>query len=249
MIPILQKCYLKKQGDEQNKIEITHAHLIITLKGNINQYHYDQISSINVTPKKLIIPLILGGIGASLSMLALSIGWYNYQINLMCVFIFFGWSYYGFIGRDAIVIQEKDNQSIFLIQSHPDIIKEFVNQFNERKWKISRLKPELIYHVVEIEQWQNQSTSYEYAPESMISEGFIHASTQEQLEESIQLYTDPVKKYIVLAIHSPWLLSPLKWEYSNRRQSSFPHIYGKINKSAIIKATILQSEAFEDKLS
>ena len=76
-------------------------------------------------------------------------GWYDYQINLMSVFVFFGWMYYGFAGRDAIVVQEKNNQALYLIQSNTQVVREFVNQFVERKWKIARLKPNLIYHMAE----------------------------------------------------------------------------------------------------
>lgn len=241
MVPILLKSYLKQTGDDQNKIELSDEHLAIGLNGKFDTFRHEQIQSISVTSKKLIIPLVIGGIGTCLSMLALSMGWYHYQTNLMCVFLFFGWMYYGFLGREAIVIQEKNHQNIYLIKTNTEVVKSFISFYQERKWKLHRIQPNLIYHVAELDSWRNQETSFEYSAESLKKEKFIHASSADELERSISLYTDPSKEYVLLSIHAPWLLSELKWEYNDNRQASFPHIFGKINKSAIIQLTFLQN--------
>lgn len=44
---------------------------------------------------------------------------------------------------------------------------------------------------------------------------------------------------MVLYIDTDKLLSTLKWEYSKSLQQDFPHIYGEINKDAVVKAVKL----------
>ena len=66
-----------------------------------------QIHGMELNRKKLIIPLVIGGIGTSLAIVAMSMGWYDRMLNVIAIFIFFGILYYGFIGKDAIEIKEK----------------------------------------------------------------------------------------------------------------------------------------------
>ena len=241
MQPVIIKSYLKKLGDENHKLELTDQAFRVTRADTCDPYEIEDIKHISIVRKKLIIPLVLGGIGTSLSMLALSVGWYHYQLNLMAVFLFFAWMYYGFVGKDAIEILVKDQRHIYLISGNSELIKTFINFMMEKQWKTRLLKPALIYHIVEATSWNRQSTSYEYSHSSLQKEGFIHASTSEQLSETIQLYCAPNISYYVLAIETSWVLSPIQWENAPSRGSSFPHIYGPINKSAIINVSLLEN--------
>ena len=107
MDAVLLRCYLAKTGDKSNQLLLFSSRLIVFFKSKKTEFEYPQILSIVVGHKKLIIPLVLGGIGTSFSMLALSVGWYHYQLNLFAIFAFFGFMYYGFLGKDAVLIGEK----------------------------------------------------------------------------------------------------------------------------------------------
>tara|TARA_S200000501_G_C20537921_1_gene618722 strand:- start:334 stop:669 length:336 start_codon:yes stop_codon:yes gene_type:complete len=59
-------------------------------------------------------------------------------------------------------------------------------------------------------------------------DGFIHFSTAEQLEDTLQRFFCDECKLILLAIDSKIFKEELKWEIARNNQS-FPHLYGQLN--------------------
>lgn len=90
------------------------------------------------------------------------------------------------------------------------------------------------YHITTIETWEKFSQHNFIEADSLHTEGFIHCSYTEQLEETLNLYFNGVEKVIILEIDPSLLLAGWIAEPS-RNGLLFPHIYGVINKSAIIK--------------
>ena len=90
----------------------------------------------------------------------------------------------------------------------------------------------LIYHIVLPEVWEKFKDEYEYEAESLRTEGFIHCSYQNQLEDVLERYYKNERKVLILHINTNRLTSALIAEPSTNREI-YPHIYGKINSSAI----------------
>jgi len=91
----------------------------------------------------------------------------------------------------------------------------------------------LIYHIVLPEVWETFRDEYEYEAASLESEGFIHCSYRNQLDDVLERYYKAAEKVLVLHINPFFLKSELLAEPSTNREI-YPHIYGKINKSAIV---------------
>jgi len=91
----------------------------------------------------------------------------------------------------------------------------------------------LIYHIVLPEVWEKFKDEYEYEAGSLATEGFIHCSYRNQLDEVIDRYYKDAKKVLILSINPHLLNSELVAEPSTNREI-YPHIYGRINKSAIV---------------
>lgn len=90
----------------------------------------------------------------------------------------------------------------------------------------------IIYHIVTPETWEKFADETEYEAASLQSEGFIHCSYRNQLEEVLQRYYADEKKVLILHINPHRLTAPLVAEPSTNREI-YPHIYGRINKSAV----------------
>lgn len=91
----------------------------------------------------------------------------------------------------------------------------------------------LIYHIVLPESWVEFTDEYEYEAESLMSEGFIHCSYRNQLDDVLQRYYSNTERVLILSINPHLLTSELIAEPSTNGEI-YPHIYGKINKSAIV---------------
>ena len=91
----------------------------------------------------------------------------------------------------------------------------------------------IFYHATTPDQWAKFENDDFYAAESLYTEGFIHASFAEQVEKTLKLHFKGIDKIIILTLDSDLLTNKLVVEPS-RDGELFPHIYGTINKSAII---------------
>jgi uncharacterized protein (DUF952 family) len=90
-----------------------------------------------------------------------------------------------------------------------------------------------IYHIVLPEVWETFRDEADYEAESLSTEGFIHCSYRNQLEDVLQRYYKDAGKVLILTINPHFLKSPLIAEPSTNREV-YPHIYGKINRAAIV---------------
>ena len=92
----------------------------------------------------------------------------------------------------------------------------------------------LIYHIVTPEVWDKFKDETEYEAESLQSEGFIHCSYRSQLDGVLERYYKNQSKVLILHINPHLLKANLIAEPSTGGEV-YPHIYGKINKSAIVE--------------
>lgn len=91
-----------------------------------------------------------------------------------------------------------------------------------------------IYHIVLPSRWAEFDGKEFYEAESLGTEGFIHCSYDNQLAGVIERYYRDVPEILVLTIDPEKLTSDLVIEESTGGEF-FPHIYGPINRSAVIE--------------
>ena len=91
----------------------------------------------------------------------------------------------------------------------------------------------IFYHITTPERWAMFATKDYYNAESLVTEGFIHASFAEQIAPTLAIHFKNVKKIIILTVDPSVLEAELRVEAS-RNGDLFPHIYGNINKTAIV---------------
>jgi uncharacterized protein (DUF952 family) len=99
-----------------------------------------------------------------------------------------------------------------------------------------------IYHLVPRSMWERAPPGPYSAP-SLATEGFIHCSNADQVAVSADKFYASEAELVVLAVDPDRLTSPLRDE-EGRPGELFPHIYGPINRDAIL--AIIQLERGED---
>ena len=93
------------------------------------------------------------------------------------------------------------------------------------------------YHITTPEHWEKFKDQNIFEADSLATEGFIHGSYANQLEETLALYYKNVPQVFLLDINPSRLQVELKVEES-RGGAFFPHIYGQMNKSAIDRIVV-----------
>lgn len=95
-----------------------------------------------------------------------------------------------------------------------------------------------IYHLVSYADWEG-GPSGPYRAASLTTEGFIHCSNREQVADSANKFYANEAELFVLAIDPDRLTSEPRDE-EGRPGELFPHIYGPINREAIVEVIALE---------
>ena len=90
-----------------------------------------------------------------------------------------------------------------------------------------------IYHIVSAADWAKFDGEQTYEADSLRSEGFVHLSEQQQVAGVLDRYYRSVPDLLLLHIDPARLMHELKYEAATNGER-FPHVYGPINKDAVV---------------
>ena len=92
-----------------------------------------------------------------------------------------------------------------------------------------------IFHLISRQGFDSQSDSEFILDDANLAAGFIHCCTAEQLPGVIERYfPGDNSNLLVVELNPETLTEELKWEPATDSDGLFPHIYGPINRSAIV---------------
>lgn len=92
----------------------------------------------------------------------------------------------------------------------------------------------MIYHFITETELARSLAPTELRVPSLQTEGFIHCSTLEQVLDVANFLAPYSEEMQMLEIDESRLTSELKWEDSMSDGRLFPHVYGPINRDAIV---------------
>lgn len=92
----------------------------------------------------------------------------------------------------------------------------------------------MIYHIVAKTYWETFADKDLYFPADYKEEGFIHCSKREQVKGSVLKHFKGDYELLLLHLEESKITSKLIEEPS-RSGKLFPHIYGGLNKDAVVK--------------
>lgn len=97
----------------------------------------------------------------------------------------------------------------------------------------------LIFHVTNAEGVTQSQAAGVFACDSLESEGFIHCCEKQQLAGVLERYYAGVAGLQLLEIDPEKLDARLVYENTVGGEELFPHVYGTINMSAVVKISAL----------
>jgi uncharacterized protein (DUF952 family) len=91
----------------------------------------------------------------------------------------------------------------------------------------------MIYHVTTKQNWEEAVVNGVYTAPSLFTEGFIHNSTESQVDAVRERYYAGQNNLVKLHINEAKLTAELKYELAPSVNEMFPHIFGPINLDAV----------------
>jgi uncharacterized protein (DUF952 family) len=92
---------------------------------------------------------------------------------------------------------------------------------------------ETIFHITARTDWDAARQLGEYCADSLDDEGFIHASTQEQVLRTANRFYHGQKGLVLLEIDAAKVQADIRYEDLSGEGMLFPHIYGALNVDAV----------------
>ena len=89
-----------------------------------------------------------------------------------------------------------------------------------------------IYHITTRTAWKQALTQGAYTADTLTAEGFIHCSTGEQVEGTLNRYFSGRSDLLLLEVDPEKLVAPLRYESAHGEL--YPHIYGPIPTDAVV---------------
>lgn len=239
-------CYLGNEGDSSNQCLLSESTLTITRKRKTTSYALDEIEYLSINSRKMMLPLITGGIFVPLSIIAIAKNifapWGILSWLMLNLLLF----YFGWLGYSVLTVQLKSLSHDFPIKVKGANLKAFIHFTNEYIRFPSHKEPHVspLYHILTAESWASAQKTQIYTPDSLKQEGFIHLSNKEQVPLVLQRYFENTTSLMILHIDPLKLASPLKYEAVYDLEGLYPHLYGALNLDAIIKVENITYEKY-----
>jgi uncharacterized protein (DUF952 family) len=93
----------------------------------------------------------------------------------------------------------------------------------------------ILLHITTLADWAAGLAAGAYRPASLTAEGFIHCSTYAQAAATANRYFPGRTDLVLLCIEPSRLTAPLRFEPPPGRTEPFPHLYGPLAPSAVIR--------------
>ena len=97
----------------------------------------------------------------------------------------------------------------------------------------------VIYHLTTLQEWEEAQDKGVYEPPSLQREGFIHCSTEEQVEDVMRKHFQQHENLVKLIIDPTRLTQKVQYDKNEQQQQEFPHIYGPLNLEAVTQIVFL----------
>ena len=95
----------------------------------------------------------------------------------------------------------------------------------------------MIYHVTNRNEWELALKKGFFDEPSLYTEGFIHNSTESQVNGVLERYYKDQTDLLLLHIDESKLIAELKFELAPSVNELFPHVFGNINLDAVVLIT------------
>jgi len=102
----------------------------------------------------------------------------------------------------------------------------------------------IIYHIATATDWEQARRDGQYTTSTrgrtLAEQGFLHASTAEQVAPVANMIYKGLPDLVVLIIDTDRVGPEIKWEPVQGWDAPFPHIYGPLNADAVTGTRALE---------
>jgi uncharacterized protein (DUF952 family) len=91
-----------------------------------------------------------------------------------------------------------------------------------------------VFHILSQTEWDGFRRTGTYAPPSLLTEGFVHCSTGDRVNEVADAFYLGRDDLVLIEIDPERLTARIVYEPAVDREGTFPHVYGPITLDAVV---------------
>lgn len=203
---IIATCYLHEAGNEQNKLWLSPEHLQVWHRSRLRVFPLEQLRRLEFNHRKLMLPLVLGGIAASLSLVAIFKTHYNPVLMLCLMVAGCLAAYRGYQGSWVLTVEESKTYTDYYLSSISPNLRGFVayvNTFTGRQPK------GLLYLPLTPEKWA-----------TALERGYLATNSPQRLYYRQELSAVPAGHPVIVSINS--LKPEVKVRWQQEEETAMP---------------------------
>lgn len=207
---IIATCYLQEAGNEQNKLWLSPEHLQLWHRGRLRVFPLEQLRRLEFNHRKLMLPLVLGGIAASLSLVAIFKTHYN-PILMLCLMVAGCLAAYrGYQGSRVLTIEEDKTYTDYYLSSISPNLRAFVTYVNTFT---GRQPKGLLYLALTPEEWA-----------TALERGYLDIRTPQRLHYRQELSQLPADRPVIVPLNSLKPEIQLRWQQQEETAEPVPFL-------------------------
>lgn len=222
-------CYIGRKGDAENKCTLTRDELMITRKARLYCYPVNHIKSVYLEKRKLLLPIIVGGILSPLTLLAIYENMFSPGILLLLFFAGLFILYYGWSGTMALIIQTADRAHYIFITNDTEHLTRFIAFSNTLIKSFNETTGEFYFYILRPD--KNNQNIPDFTEDR---DEHILYTRKEILDQPISAFTDDT---VVLTITPLKLVNMVKLK---KISDKVRFVTKSVNKSCILKTQMLK---------
>ncbi|WPP47943.1 DUF952 domain-containing protein [Catalinimonas niigatensis] len=228
--------YLQQAEDKENKCTLTSERLMVVYRGNINSFDRHHIKALDFNKRRLLLPLVSGGIMAPLSLLTIFLNLYNPWPLMFILFLGMALFYLGWQQHPVLTVTDSVKEHDFFLKEISPNLSAFVSFARQLIFQGSSL----MFYPLPLEEWEAIENQEECRPQELEEKAFLRLMNPQQLARWRQQKRDEVAAYVILHIDPLKVKANILYETTERgSQELYAHLYGSINREAIVKTEFI----------
>lgn len=223
--------YLHLAEDQDNKCMLTSERLMVVYKGKLDSYDRTHIRDLYFNKRRLLLPLVSGGIAAPLSLLAIFLNLYNPWPLMFVFFLGLALFYLGLQQHPVLTIKDTVKEHDYFLQEVTPNLKAFLSFARQVIFR----GESLLFLALPLDQWQEIQGAEVIQPFELKQQGFIRLMNQQQLKRWKLQKKEAPGGWAVLHIDPTRVQADIRYEAAPGTRELFAHLYGSLRKENVLR--------------
>lgn len=228
--------YLWQAEDQENKCVLTSQRLMVFYRGQLSSFERHHIKALDFNKRRLLLPLVSGGIMAPLSLLTIFLNLYNPWPLMFILFLGMTLFYLGWQQHPVLTVTDSVKEHDFFLKEISPNLRAFVNFARSLIFQ----GKSLMFYPLLLDEWEAIKNQPELMPDMLKEKAFLRLLNPQQLARWRQQKHKKTAAYAILHVDLLKVKAGIRYETSEMNAHElYAHVYGGIPQEAIIKTEFI----------